>query len=178
MVLYRRNRAAGGTYFLTATLRDRHSGMLIEHIHLLRASFRETMRARPFTIDAIVVMPEHFHLLCTLPADDSDYSNRIRTIKRGFTSNLLSSGIALAGDGRGERSLWQRRFWEHTARDENDYARHVDYIHFNPVKHGLVKAVNDWPHSSFHRHVRQGLLPENWAGTVDAESGHGAFGEP
>ncbi|WP_428312026.1 REP-associated tyrosine transposase [Hydrocarboniphaga sp.] len=112
-----------------------------------------------------------------MPPDDSDYSNRIRSIKRGFTSEVLRSGIAMPGNGRGEYSLWQRRFWEHTIRDGDDYARHVDYIHYNPVRHGLVSAVGDWPYSSFHRYVRQGLLPNDWGG-VNPEPDQDVYGEP
>lgn len=149
--------------------------MLVEHIDLLRASFRETTGERPFKIDAIVAMPDHLHLLCTLPPDDSDYSNRVRTIKGRFTSKLRSSGMALDGSGHGAFSPWQRRFWEHTIRDGDDYARHVDYVHYNPVRHSLVSAVGDWPYSSFHRYVRQGLLPNDWGGVNPDQD---VYGEP
>jgi putative transposase len=177
MVQYRRNRIAGGSYFFTVTLRDRHARLLTAHIDALRESFR-TVRARhPFTLDAVVVLPEHLHAVCTLPAADADYSGRLRRIKAMFTRALVTRGVPLHRDSRGEYALWQRRFWEHTIRDEDDLRRHVDYIHFNPVKHGLVRAVQNWPHSSFHRYVKQGLLPADWGGLVAGENS-GSFGEP
>ena len=103
----------------------------------------------------MVVLPDHLHAVMTLPPDDADFSGRWRRIKSLFTRQILAQGQAIARDRRGEYGLWQKRFWEHTVRDELDLRRHVDYIH-NPVKHGLVKRVSDWPHSSFHRYVHQG----------------------
>jgi len=105
----------------------------------------------------------------TLPQGDSDFSGRWRRIKSVFTRQAVAHGVSAAQNRRGEYSLWQRRFWEHTVRDEIDFARHVDYVHYNPVKHGLVKRVSDWPHSSFHRYVRCGIVPEDWGGTVEPE---------
>ncbi len=166
MVLYRRSRVANAPYFLTATLRERRSGLLVEYIDDLRSAFGEARQRRPFRIDAVVVLPDHFHLLCTLPEGDADFSSRVQIIKRAFTRSLLACGVPLVKDARGEYPLWQRRFWEHTIRDPHDYARHVDYIHFNPVKHGWVRQVRDWPYSSFHRYVRQGLLPADWGGAA------------
>jgi putative transposase len=125
-------------------------------------------------IDAIVVLPEHLHAILTLPANDSDFAGRWRRIKGHFSSQLLAASIALTRRPNGELALWQRRYWEHTIRDEDDFVRHVDYIHFNPVKHALVTRVSDWPYSSFHRYVREGALPEDWAG--DAKDA-GGFGE-
>ena len=159
------------------TLRDRRSSALVQHVSALRAAFHETHQAHPFNTVAVVILPDHLHWLCTLPEGDADFSSRIRLIKHGFTQRLLDAGIALARDPRGEYKLWQRRFWEHTIRDDADLQRHVDYIHYNPVKHGLVGAVKDWQHSSFHRHVRQGLLTEDWGGTANAET-TGQYGEP
>jgi putative transposase len=110
-----------------------------------------------------------------LPSDDSDFSIRWRLIKTHFAKALprqeTRSEVRIA---RGERGIWQRRFWEHLIRDENDYARHVDYCYINPVKHCLVTKVSDWPHSSFHRDVRAGIYPSDWAGDTDAT---GIFGE-
>jgi putative transposase len=106
----------------------------------------------------------------TLPADDADFSGRWRRIKSWFTREVARSGKAISRDRRGEYVLWQRRFWEHTVRDETDFARHVDYVHFNPVKHGLVSRVRDWPHSSFHRYVRSGILPRIGAAIRGAAS--------
>ncbi len=162
MVQYRRNRVPGGTYFFTVTLHDRKAKTLVEHIHALRVAFRHTLRQRPFRIDAIVVLPDHLHSVWTLPPGDVDYAGRWRAIKSRFTRELARAGIEISHNAKGEYDLWQRRYWEHTIRDEQDFARHVDYIHFNPVKHGLVKAVQEWPYSTFHHYVRQGLYPRNW----------------
>jgi putative transposase len=101
----------------------------------------------------------------SLPSNDADFSGRWRRIKGHFSSALIDAGIELKRRPNGDLALWQKRFWEHTIRDEGDFARHVDYIHFNPIKHGLVPRVRDWPHSSFHRYVREGLLPDDWAGS-------------
>lgn len=165
MVDYRRSGIPNAPYFLTAALRDRGSRLLLDHIDQLRGAFRCADAAHPFRIDAVVVLPDHFHLLCSLPEGDADFSVRMQVLKRRFTFGLVRSGVKVRVDRRGEADVWQRRFWEHTIRDDEDYARHVDYIHFNPVKHGLVGAVRDWPHSTFHRYVRQGLLPGDWGGT-------------
>lgn len=164
MVMYRRSRIVGAPYFLTVTLRDRRSRRLTERVDDLRAAFRDARARYPFRIEALVVLPDHFHLLCSLPDGDADFSTRIRVIKRGFTIRMRDTGIPLQQDHRGEYDLWQRRFWEHTIRDERDFQNHVDYIHYNPVKHGWVANVRDWPHSSFHRYVRRGLLPIDWSG--------------
>ncbi len=167
MVLYRRNRVAGGTYFFTVTLRDRRSDMLVRQVGLLRGAFRSVREEWPYTVDAIVILPDHLHTIWTLPDVDDDYPKRWRAIKSRFTQQLQKSGIPLAANHRGEYPLWQRRFWEHTIRDDNDFQNHVDYIHWNPVKHGLVKRVADWPYSSFHKYQRLGLLPTNWASAIN-----------
>jgi putative transposase len=176
MVRYRRNFAAGGTFFFTVTLADRASSALVEHSDALRAAMASTRQRYPFTIDAIVVLPDHLHVVMTLPDGDADFSNRWSLIKRRFTSSVIAAGARIARHGNGELALWQRRFWEHTVRDDRDFERHVDYIYFNPVKHGLVGRVRDWPHSSFHRFVQRGVLPEDWAG--DSGQDQASFGEP
>jgi len=175
MVRYRRNFVAGGTFFFTVTLADRTSQALTDHVAALRAAVRHTRSAHPFAIDAVVVLPDHLHMVMTLPEGDTDYPNRWRLIKRRFTEAVLRSQTAIARHRNGELALWQRRFWEHTIRDSRDFEHHVDYIHFNPVKHRLVSRVRDWPFSSFHRFVRQGLLPEDWAGDLGQD--HTNFGE-
>ena len=176
MVRYRRNFVAGGTFFFTVTLADRRSSALVDHIAELRAAFRQTRRERSFAIDAIVILPDHLHTIMTLPPEDADFSGRWRRIKSLFTHDVVRSGLPVTRNRRGEYTLWQRRFWEHTVRDESDLGRHVDYIHYNPVKHGLVSRVSDWPHSSFHRYVRTGVLPAAWG---EVRSGpDAAFGEP
>ena len=175
MVRYRRNFVAGGTFFFTVTLADRTSQALTNHITALRDAMRHTRRSHPFAIDAVVVLPDHLHMVMTLPEGDADYPNRWRLIKRNFTEAILRLQEPIVHHRNGELALWQRRYWEHTIRNSRDFERHVDYIHFNPVKHGLVSRVRDWPFSSFHRFVRQGLLPEDWAGDVDRDDT--AFGE-
>jgi putative transposase len=175
MVGYRRNFVPGGTYFFTVTLVDRNSKILVDRIDLLRGAFRVTRRERPFVIDAIVILPDHLHAIFSLPPGDSDFPGRWRRIKGHFSSALIESSTELKRRPNGDLALWQRRFWEHTIRDENDFARHVDYIHFNPVKHGLVQRVRDWPYSSFHRYVNDEVLPSDWAG--DFGRIDGGFGE-
>src|SRR5262249_5054826 len=175
MVRYRRNLVPGGTFFFTATLVDRTSSVLIDHVDALRSAIALTRQDHPFTLDAIAVLPDHLHTVMTLPADDADFSTRWTLIKRRFTTAVIKAGVRVAQHPNGERALWQRRFWEHTIRDETDFERHVDYIHFNPVKHGLVSKVIDWPHSSFHRYVRQGMLPQDWAGDFGQDDAR--FGE-
>jgi putative transposase len=173
MVRYRRNFVRGGTYFFTVTLRDRRSFVLVEHIAELRAAFRRCRRLHAFEIEAIVILPDHLHAIMTLPPGDADFSGRWRLIKGSFTAEVISGGVSAARDHRGEYALWQRRFWEHTIRDDEDFERHVDYVHINPVKHGLVASVREWPYSSFHQYVRRGLLPNDWAGVIEASSGFG-----
>ena len=150
--------------------------LLTEHISALRSAFRETRASHPFTTDAIVVLPDHLHAIWTLPDGDGDFALRWRLIKSAF-SRALPRGerVSRSREEKGERGIWQRRYWEHTLRDEADFARYVDYIHFNPIKHSLVQRVRDWPHSSFHRYVERGLLPEDWAGDVSDDTGR--YGE-
>ncbi|MDZ7748158.1 MAG: transposase [Halofilum sp. (in: g-proteobacteria)] len=163
MVRYRRNRVPGGTFFFTVALLDRRSDVLVRHVAELHASVAVERGRRPFRIDAYVVLPDHLHAVVTLPPADDDYAGRWRAVKSGFVRRLRKAGVVIPRNTRGESALWQRRFWEHTIRDESDYRRHVDYIHFNPVKHGLAVRVRDWPYSSFHRHVARGILPVDWA---------------
>ena len=171
MVQYRRNRVPGATYFFTVTLQDRTSDALTRHAGALRQAFRKAQAERPFAIDAIVVLPEHLHTVLTLPECDGDYPHRWRRIKTLFTQSLLNTGVALAQRDTTGRALWQRRYWEHTIRDEADYMRHVDYIHYNPVKHGLVAHAEDWPFSSLHGYIRQGVLPAGWASEMTDAQG-------
>jgi putative transposase len=167
MVRYRRNFVPGGTYFFTVALADRTSCALVDHIGALRAAFRIARRDRPFTIDAIVILPDHLHAIWTLPQGDADFSGRWKRIKAHFTHGLVAAGVPVARRRNGDYALWQRRFWEHTIRNATDFERHVAYVHFNPVKHGMASRVQDWPHSSFHRYVKRDLLPADWAGHVD-----------
>jgi putative transposase len=164
MVRYRRSRIAGGTYFFTVTLRDRRARWLVERIDDLKEAIRSVKRERPFHIEAMVVLPEHLHALWRMPPEDHDYAGRLRLIKARFTRMLVKAGAGVNRNEKGEYDLWQRRYWEHTIRDEADLRRHVDYVHFNPVKHGWVKYVHQWPHSTFHRYVQSGIYPRDWAG--------------
>ncbi|MFP3423657.1 REP-associated tyrosine transposase [Pseudoalteromonas sp. SIMBA_162] len=162
---YRRNYVKGGTYFFTVNLLDRNKSLLVEHIDLLRESIRFVKSQRPFYIDAWVVLPDHLHAVLTLPDDDVDYSSRWREIKKRFSKSLPKTEfLTQTRKRKNERGIWQRRFWEHTIRDDNDYWHHVNYVHFNPLKHGLVSQVTDWPYSSFHRAVKQGIYTNNWCG--------------
>ena len=165
MTQYRRGRTPGSCWFFTVNLHDRGSSLLTEQITSLRAAFRYTMQRHPFRIDAIVILPEHLHTVWTLPAGDADFSCRWRLIKTMFSRTFSQAeSLSASGTSKGERGIWQRRYWEHRIRDADDLARHVDYIHHNPRKHGLVECVADWPWSSFHRYVAAGVLPLDWAG--------------
>lgn len=170
MVNYRRNKIAGGTYFFTVTLRNRSSNRLVGHIKLLKAAMRKVKDENPYKVIAIVVLPEHLHAIWELPAADADYAMRWRKIKSYFTKDLINQGVKLNKNKHGEYNLWQRRYWEHTIKNEQDLIKHVDYIHYNPIKHGLVKRVVDWPHSSFHRYIKEGLLSRDWAADITTAS--------
>ena len=165
MTDYRRYRVKGGTYFFTVNLAERKRKLLTEHIDALREAFRTVKQAHPFQMDAVVVLPDHLHTIWTLPEGDDDFSLRWRQIKSAFSREIeQGERVSKSRARKQERGIWQRRFWEHALRDESDFARHVAYIHFNPVKHGHVASVADWPHSSFHRYVQLGICPLDWAG--------------
>lgn len=165
MTAYRRWRVAGASYFFTVVLAERGSDLLVARIDALREAFAGVMRERPFRIDAAVVLPDHLHCIWTLPSGDSDYPERWRRIKVAFTRRVPDIALPSASrQGKGERGVWQRRYWEHLLRDEADWRHHIDYIHLNPVKHQLVRRVRDWPYSSFHRFVAAGVYPEDWMG--------------
>ena len=161
---YRRTWQAGGTFFFTVNLADRSSRMLVEQVALLRESVRRVKARHPFDILAWVVLPDHLHALWTLPADDNDNAIRWALIKAGF-SRVTPKGepVRVNRMRRGERGVWQPRFWEHLITDEADLQSHVDYIHINPVKHGHAARAADWPHSSIHRYIRAGWLAPDWA---------------
>ncbi|MCL1624438.1 transposase, partial [Moraxella sp. Tifton1] len=161
---YRRHYEPNKSYFFTLNLADRSSDLLLRHIDELRHAFKIVKQQHPFDIDAIVILPDHLHMLCTFD-DDCDYSTRIRLIKSYFSQKPPKQNeFQQVGKKKQERGIWQRRFWEHCIKDEQDFNSHVDYIHINPVKHGLVSKVSDWQYSSFHRYVKQGILPKEWGG--------------
>jgi REP-associated tyrosine transposase len=168
MTNYRRWRVAGGTYFFTVVTLDRRR-ILVDDVarRALREAFRIVRSRRPFRIDGIVLLPDHLHAIWTLPNGDCDYATRWQLIKRRFTKSYLDAGGSEAKPSasrasKGERSVWQRRYFEHTCRDEIDLKRCADYLHVNPLKHGLVSRVLDWPWSSFHRYVRLGEYEPDW----------------
>lgn len=178
---YRRANTKGGTYFFTVITYRRRKILCYEEVRIaLREGIRQTRETHPFTIDAWVLLPDHLHCIWTLPEGDANFGIRWAMIKRFVTKQCRSlhrdDWMTASKRKRKESTLWQRRFWEHQIRDEQDYERHIDYIHFNPVNHGLVDKVVDWPHSTFHRYVKSEVYQENWAGDgvvfVD-----GGFGE-
>ena len=134
--------------------------LLVDQIDALRWSFRYVTERRPFRLDAVVVLPDHLHCIWTLPPGDTDFSMRWNLLK-GHFSRAIEKGerISQSREKRRERGLWQRRFWEHLLRDQEDFNQHVDYLHWNPVKHGWVTRVADWPHSSFHDYAARGIYP-------------------
>ena len=177
MSRYRRSLTAGGTFFFTVNLADRKSRLLVEEMDRLRRAFELARTRFSFRTIAYCVLPDHLHTVWRLPENDADFGLRWGVIKRAFSRGLPASGARSGSKiAKREKGLWQRRFWEHQIRDDEDLRRHVDYVHFNPVKHGHVKFVADWPHSSFHTYVERRILPADWAGAgVDADVA--TFGE-
>ena len=168
---YRRVLHPGATYFFTVNLQDRRSKLLTDEIDKLRFSFRKCMFHYPFMIDAIIVLPGHLHVMMTLPKDDSNYSLRWNLIKGSFSKQIPIETHTPTKKHKRERGIWQKRFWEHLIRDDNDYERHINYIHYNPVKHGYVTCPTHWPYSSIHRYIQEGKLPHNWSGTEEFSFG-------
>ena len=176
MSRYRRAHIPGGTFFFTVTLADRSNDTLIRNIGRLRRIYKTVQRGRPFETIAVCILPDHLHAIWSLPEHDTDFAMRWNLIKSGFSRGLPAATSRSASKlSRREKGIWQRRYWEHVIRDDADLARHIDYVHFNPVKHGLVTRVCDWPHSSFHRYVERGLLTTDWGG--DMRDISDAFGE-
>lgn len=151
---YRRFRVPGGTYFFTVNLADRRTALLTQHIDALRAAWAHVSERHPFETLAVVILPDHLHAVWTLPEGDVDFPTRWRLIKTRFTA-ALPEATKGRGNRSAERGVWQRRYWEHLIRDERDLQTHVDYIHWNPVKHGHVSDIDAWPYSSWHRHKRE-----------------------
>ncbi len=163
---YKRSNASGATYFFTVVTHERRRLLCDgENPHLLKAAFETVRERHPFTIDAIVLLPDHIHCLWTLPRNDDDFSNRWMLIKGIFTrtcNDPLQSAPSPSRTMKRERNIWQRRFWEHQIRDDDDRKRHTDYIHYNPVKHGLAASPFAWCFSSFHRLVKEGVYHPEW----------------
>ncbi len=176
MSRYRRSNETGATYFFTLAIEDRASGLLTIEVDRLRKAYQAVAKKYPFETVAICVLPDHLHAIWRLPEGDAAFGQRWGLIKRNFSIGLPA--LPARGESKiakREKGIWQRRFWEHQIRDDADLERHVDYLHYNPVKHGLVACVNDWPHSSFHRFVKSGLLTADWGGGY--VEGDGEFGE-
>jgi len=168
---YRRAQVPRGTYFFTVdTFRRRKFLCKPENVEILRTAFRIVKAEHPFTIDAFVLLPEHLHCLWTLPPGDKNYPMRWNAIKNYFTRHCSADYKTPRSPYQRRKraqTVWQPRYWEHLIRDEHDFEKHCDYIHWNPVKHGLVTHPGDWPYSSFHRFVQQGLYPSDWTGVSE-----------
>ncbi len=168
MPTFLRSVAPGGTFFFTVVTFDRRPILTTPVARvLLRDAIEETRCRRPFRIEAIVVLPDHLHTMWTLPEGDADFSTRWRKIKEAFTRQYLAAGrrektVSKAKRAKGLRGIWQPRFWEHTIRDERDFAQHMHYIHYNPVRHGQSTCPHDWPYSTFHRWVKEGVYAPDW----------------
>jgi putative transposase len=159
---YRRIRKPGGTYFFTVVTYARQPVFQNGEARSgLRRIVEKAQSQHPFYIEAMVLLPEHLHSMWTLPEGDYDYSKRWRIIKGGFTHWFRKKGF----DGK----IWQSRFWEHTIRDDEDFARHFDYIHYNPVKHALVDNPAKWEFSTFHKYLAKGWYSEEW-GSIEPEN--------
>ena len=165
---YRRVYVEGGTYFITMVTFDR--GPIFNNAlarKILHDAWNNVTKRFPFITNAFCLLPDHIHTIITLPDSDANYSMRIREIKRIFSRFYCAEDPSqvprsASRNRKHEATIWQRRFWEHTLMDENDYYHHIDYIHYNPVKHGLVEKVSEWPWSSFHRYVRMGFYDMAW----------------
>ena len=180
---YRRDRVAGASYFFTLVTYKRVPLLANESARFrLRAAISKVRDEQPFGIEGFCLLPDHLHTIWTLPEGDSDYSGRWRAIKGNFSRNFRrlncdSAKAVGSRKNREEATVWQRRFWEHLIRDEDDFQRHLDYLHFNPVKHGHVDSVADWPWSSFHRYVRKGVYPADWGGSNAGRTNLNTVGE-
>ncbi|MFZ6655371.1 REP-associated tyrosine transposase [Undibacterium sp. TJN19] len=160
---YRRANVPGATYFFTVNLQDRKSQLLTEHIGALRSAFRTVQTQYPFEIIAMVVMPDHLHAIWQLPEGDIDFSMRWSLIKATFSKALpKQEAISISREKKRERGIWQRRFWEHMIRDDDDLEKHIAYVHYNPVKHGYADRASAWAYSSLHKFIAQGMIDPGW----------------
>ena len=168
---YTRAWVPGGTFFFTVNLAERHNNtLLVDKVHLLRRAFKVAQVSYPFMMDAAVILPEHLHCIWTLPKGDDRFDMRWQLIKATFSKSLvIGENVSVSRIRRRERGVWQRRYWEHVIRDEQDWRNHVDYIHHNPVKHGYVTHAGGWPHSSFHRYLKKGFYPVDWTPMISDE---------
>ncbi len=182
---YRRYFVPRGSYFFTIVTYDRRPILTndLGRLHLHNA-FIKIKRKLPFHQLACCLLPEHLHAIWIMPPNDANYAMRWKQIKEEFTRGWLAAGgreapVTQSQLKRGERGVWQPRFWEHTLEDEDDLEAHFDYIHWNPRKHHLVSRIQDWPWSTFHKHVRLGHYDANWGGTEPTNFNTiESFGEP
>jgi len=180
---YRRIKQEGGTYFFTLVTFQRQKLFLVPDVmRLLLDTVEHVREMHPFEIIAYCVLPDHVHFLWQMPEDDTNYSMRIGVIKRRFSIQFISKyGDRLQKSDsqtrRREVTIWQRRFWEHLIRDEKDLNQHIDYIHYNPVKHGLVSKVRDWEISSFHNYVKEDIYSLDWGDSYYIDKKKYRFGE-
>ena len=171
---YRRLRIEGATYFFTAVTHQRQQLFSDPQVVcLLNIAIEKIRSHHPFEIEAQVILPDHLHALWKMPGHDSNYAMRWRLIKESFTrayvKNFGAPDRTEVERARGEQTVWQRRFWEHLIRDERDFAAHLDYIHVNPVKHGLVSAPRDWSHPTFQTWVERGVYEPGWGSDANPE---------
>jgi putative transposase len=180
---YRRAKIEGGTYFFTVVTFQRKMILTTSEARaMLRSAWIDVNKRYSFVTDAICLLPDHIHCIWTLPEGDTNYSLRWGEIKKLFSKAYIKhfgkgETRSASREKRGEAAIWQRRFWEHTVRDMDDFGRHLDYIHYNPVKHGLVKDTADWPWSSFHRYVKMGYYEKGWGCFTDKEIKDLGWGE-
>lgn len=167
---YRRYYQPGGTYFFTVVTHNRRP-LLVKHIDRLREAFRYGMAKYPFVIDGIVVLLDHLHTIWHLPDGDDNFSIRWMVIKRKFSTGFPANTLNRSKQRKREKGIWQRRFWEHAIRNEEDWHRHMDYIHYNPVKHGYCSLPSEWPYSSLHRLVQAGLYAAEWGWQLESAVG-------
>ncbi|MDD3579522.1 MAG: transposase [Desulfobacca sp.] len=183
MPQYRRTKTPGGIYFFTVNTHRRRPILTLPIARqALRLGIQRARQTLPFDIEAFVLLPDHLHTIWTLPEDDANCPARWAIIKREVSKRCihlinLPEEVSASRQRRQEYGIWQRRFWEHQIRDEVDFQRHVDYIHWNPVKHGLVHEVVDWPYSTFHRYLARGVYPPDWGGVVTDSKDDTIFGE-
>ena len=182
MATFRRALAPGASYFFTVVTHRRLPLLVMPEVRAaLKAALQEVKQLQPFEQDALVLLPDHLHAIWTLPPEDCDYARRwarIKLLTSRAVRHVLPKPETTSALKRNELGLWQRRFWEHQIRDEHDYQRHMHYLHFNPVKHGQVSRVVDWPYSSFHRWMRAGVYSEDWGAVEVIDASGAAFGEP
>ncbi len=182
MPSYLRPKTTGGTFFFTIVTFERREILTLDKSRqILRQAIKDVQREYPFFIEDWVLLPDHIHAIWTLPHGDTDYSKRWGLIKAKFSKEGKAffhgqQSVNASRIKRRETNIWQRRFWEHGIRDDQDLRRHIDYIHYNPVKHGLVRRVGEWPYSTFHQYVKEGLYPENWGEGVSFDR-EDSFGE-